>query len=68
MKLDNKSLQAALVRQAKEINAEHEFELNYWKWKAENPVAVDPKCSIGDDGLRIWNAENRGVTESLETR
>lgn len=50
------------------MKAESEYEINYWKWKAENPVAVDPNCSIGDAGLRLWNAENEGVPGGVEDR
>lgn len=66
--LDSKTLQKHLAKHSAAMKAESEYEINYWKWKAENPVAVDPNCSIGDAGLRLWNAENEGVPGGVEVR
>lgn len=59
--LDQKSLTAALVKQRKQLEQDHANETEILRYLAQRPSVTNPSCDLDDDGLRLWNSENRGV-------
>ena len=57
--LDQKSLTSALTKQKAQLEKDFANEREIKTYLVEHPSVAE--CSIGDDGLRLWNSENRGV-------
>jgi hypothetical protein len=57
--LDQKALTSALIQQKAQLEKDFENEREILRFFQNNPAAAN--CSLNDDGLRLWNNENRGV-------
>jgi hypothetical protein len=60
-KLDQTTLQNALLKQRKQLEKDFAHEPLVTTYINTHPTTTDTKCGLDDDGLRLWNDENRGV-------
>lgn len=59
--LDKEAEKRAVAKAKAQWEADNATTEAFLDFIANNPIVRSPECSIGDDGLRLWNNENRGV-------
>jgi len=59
--LDKEAEKRAVAKAKAQWEADNASTTAFLDFIANNPISRSPQCTIGDDGLRLWNNENRGV-------
>lgn len=62
VKLDEITLRNALELQRKQLEKDREIEIRWNTIKETDHVITAAECTISPDSLRLWNDENRGVS------